>query len=82
MGWLAANNMGNLAIGFCNQTPHKAGAMIGGHAVAIAVDQDKKVWIIEPQAPNGLLLDPKSLTAARLGGYWSADSMKLARVFF
>ena len=80
IGWLASNGMGNLACAFCTQTPYRNGEMIGGHATVIAVDNLLKVWIIEPQA--GLLFEPKSLAAARLGGYWMADSMRLARVYF
>jgi len=80
LGWLAANGVGNLACAFCTQTPYRSGSMIGGHATVIAVDNLLKVWIIEPQ--DGVLYEPKSIQAARLGGYWTADSMKLARVYF
>lgn len=78
LGWLAFNGLGNIAAGFCSITSYDAsGAMVGGHAVVLAMDDSLKLWFIEPQ--NGRLYEP---TYAKLGGYFLAKSVKLARVFF
>lgn len=80
LGWLASNGLGNLAIGFCAQTHYRNSQLLGGHATLLCVDTTRKVWIIDPQ--TGIIAAPKSLTAAKMGGFMLADSMQLARVLF
>ena len=77
LGELARNGLGNLAVGFAGTTHYLGGAMLGGHAVAIAVDADLRVWFIEPQ--TGKLHPP---TTAWLGGFTLADRVLLARAYF
>jgi hypothetical protein len=77
-GWLATNGLGNTANGFCSLTMYdSAGNMMGGHAVVLVMDSDRKLWFLEPQ--NGKLYEP---TYAKLGGMFFATSVKIARAFF
>jgi hypothetical protein len=77
-GWLSMRGLGNLAVAFCAINPvNAAGDVIGGHAVALVMDADRKLWFCEPQ--DGKLYPPNY---ARLGGYFMAAGVKLARCFF
>lgn len=77
-GWLAMQGMGNLANGFCGITPYdSAGEIIGGHAVVLVMDSDKKIWFLDPK--EGKLYPP---TKASLGSYFFAASVKIARAYF
>lgn len=77
LGELARAGLGNLAIGFGGTTHYLGAQVLGGHAVALAVDADLRVWFIEPQ--TGKLHPP---TTAWLGGFTFADRVLLARAFF
>lgn len=78
VGWLSMRGLGNMAVAFCGITPYdSAGTMLGGHAVALVMDSDKKLWFLDPQTGN--LYEP---TFAMLGGFFAAKTVKLARVYF
>lgn len=78
VGWLSMRGLGNLAVAFCGITPYDAaGTLLGGHAVALVMDSDKKLWFLEPQ--DGKLYPP---TYSILGGFFAAKTVKLARVYF
>jgi len=79
LGWLAASGYGNLAIGHASITYYQNGTLLGGHAVALAVDDTGKVWFIDPQTRG--LHDPMK---SRTGGaqFWGATELKLARLYF
>lgn len=50
LGWLASKGLGNLAIGFAGLTYYGwGGEVLGGHAVAMAVDDTGAVWFIDPR---------------------------------
>ncbi len=61
-GWLASHGLGNLAIGYASIRYYTGATPTGRHAVAIAMDDGGKVWLIDPQQPG---LHP---VTARLGG--------------
>lgn len=78
LGWLALHGLGNLAIGFVGYTAYDVfGNLLGGHAVALAIDDENKVWFIEPQ--DGKLYP---VSYKRLGGYSTAHTIKLEQVVF
>lgn len=78
LGWLALNGLGNLAIGFVGYTAYDVfGNLLGGHAVALAIDNKGTPWFIEPQ--DGKLYP---ITYKKLGGYSTAHTIKLEQVVF
>ena len=77
MGWLATKGLGNLAQGFCAITSYGAdGAMCGGHAVVLVMDNTYKLWFLDPQTARLY-----EVTYPRLGGAIFAKSVKIARAF-
>lgn len=77
-GWLAGKGLGNLAQGFCGMTMYDyQDNLMGGHAVALVMDDTRKLWFLDPQ-PGKLF----EVTNPRLGGMIFAKSAKLARVYF
>lgn len=80
LGWLALKGLGNLCIGFAGTTSYYNDTVVGGHALGIAVDDTKTVWLIEPQ--SGYLHKPTDRISPKLGGFLTANSMKLARIYF
>jgi|GEM_PF-5703968 len=76
-GWLAAKGLGNVAHGFASTLHYRGDTLHGGHAIVLCVDADRTVWQIEPQ--NGKLY-PASY--AQLGGFFLADTVRLARLYF
>lgn len=76
-GWLASKGYGNLAHGFAATLHYRGTAFQGGHAVVLCVDADRKVWQIEPQAGKLFAAD-----YAKLGGFFLADTVRLARLYF
>lgn len=77
-GWLASKGLGNLAQGFCGMTMYDyQDDLMGGHAVALVMDDTRKLWWLEPQF--GKLYE---VTHARLGGMIFAKTVKIARAYF
>lgn len=74
-GWLAQHGLGNLAIGYASFRYYSGSTALGSHAVAIAMDADHKVWLIDPQLPG--LHTP---TGHRLGGFVLATREQLTFV--
>lgn len=78
LGWLAGKGFGNLAIGFCGYLAFDwFGALVGGHAVALAMDTDHRLWLIEPQ--NGQLYPADYV---KLGGFSAAARIELTRAIY
>lgn len=74
-GWLAQHGLGNLAIGYASFRYYTGSTALGSHAVAIAMDADHKVWLIDPQVPG--LHEP---IGHRLGGFVLATRAQLSFV--
>lgn len=77
-GWLAAKGLGNLAQGFCGLTMYDFnGAMIGGHAVVLVMDDTHKLWFLDPQTARLY-----EVTYPKLGGAIFGKTVKIARALF
>lgn len=78
LGWLAMNGLGNTAAGFCAITMYDfGGTLIGGHAVVLVMDADKKLWFLDPQTAKLY-----EVTYPKLGGAIFGKTVKIARAFF
>jgi len=77
-GWLASHGLGNLAQGFGGLTLYDLfGGIVGGHAVVIVMDDTHKLWYLDPQPGKLYPVD-----YARLGGFITAKTVRVARAFF
>lgn len=80
LGWLADNGYGNCSHGFLGYQAYDVfGRHLGAHAVAVSVDVDRRVWMVD-HMPGSVGVWPAP--TVRLGGFTTAARIEPTRVDF
>lgn len=78
LGWLAQHDLGPLALAFGGYVAYDAGGQVlGGHAVGLAVTDDRQLWLCEPR--DGRVYH---VSVRHLGGFLGASAIKFQRTIF
>lgn len=78
MGWLAQHDLGPLAVAFGGYVAYDpVGQTLGGHALGLAVTDDRQLWLCEPR--DGRVYD---INTKHLGGFLGAATIKFQRAIF